>query len=210
MKQKFMFKFNDPANHDQAYGRLQSQAGYSMIEVLVAIFILSFGMLALGAMLSFAVQLPKLSGYRATAANLAESYIERIRVNPGRPLDTPPGLGFSSGLYDKGSNYDATFSDIELQKCAYPTCTEALLANMDIAEIQQAVRRALPAGGIFMQRDSSSGGAPSVTDGNLWIVWQEPSIYAMLNPTSSDNCPPEVTGTYTDPKPRCLYVRFKI
>lgn len=209
MKQKLMFKFNGPPNHDQVYWRLQSQAGYSMIEVLVAIFILSFGMLALGAMLSFAVQLPKLSGYRATAANLAASYIERIRVNPGRALDTPPVPGFSSGLYDKGSNYDATFSDIELQNCVYPLCTEASLANMDTVATQQAVRRALPAGGIFMQRDNSSG-APSVKDGNLWIIWQEPSIYAMLNPTSSDNCPPEVTGTYTDPKPRCLYVRFKI
>jgi len=60
-----------------------------------------------------------------------------------------------------------------------------------------------------MLRDSSSGTA-STTDGNLWIVWQEPSTYAALDPSSSDNCPTQVTETYTDPRPRCLYVRFKL
>lgn len=58
------------------------QSGATLIEVLVAILILSFGMLSLGAMMSFAVQLPKLSGYRSTATNLASSYVERIRANP--------------------------------------------------------------------------------------------------------------------------------
>ena len=216
MKQKFMLKFNGLPNHDRAYLHLKSQAGASLIEVLISIFILAFGMLALGVMSSFAVQMPKLSGYRAIAANLAASYIERIRANPGRPLEAPPILGFSSGLYDKESNYDATFIDIDLQKCAYPKCTEKSLADMDIAAIQQAVRRALPAGGIFMQRDSSSGTA-STTEGNLWIIWQEPSIYASFNPASSgvdspfaDNCPLEVTKNYPKSKPRCLYVRFRI
>ena len=82
MKQKFMLKFNNPPNHDRGCSGLKSQAGSSLIEVLVSIFILSFGMLALGAMLSFAVQMPKLSGYRSTATNLATAHVERIRANP--------------------------------------------------------------------------------------------------------------------------------
>jgi type IV pilus assembly protein PilV len=54
------------------------------------------------------------------------------------------------------------------------------------------------------------GGTPSASEGDLWIVWQEPSSFAALNPTGSDNCPSQVTDTYTDPKPRCLYVRFQL
>ena len=180
-----------------------TQAGASLIEVLVAILILSFGMLSLGAMLSFTVQLPKLSGYRATAANLASSHIERMRANPGAP-------GFSNGDYDQLSSYDGTFNAIVAPaECTYPNCNAASLATMDNAYTQQAVRNELPAGGIFMRRDSSSG-TVSTTVGNLWIVWKEPSTYAALNPASSDNCPIEVTSVVSNPAPRCLYVRFKL
>ena len=186
------------------------QSGASLIEVLISIFILAFGMLALGVMSSFAVQMPKLSGYRATAANLAASYIERIRANP---------RAFSADKYDKFRSYDSSQSKLDIDQtkiCHYPECddenTLAALAIMDFEEMKVATRTALPAGGILMLRDSSSK-----TEGNLWIIWQEPSIYTSFNPASSgvdspfvDNCPLEVTQNYPTPKPRCLYVRFRI
>lgn len=175
------------------------QSGSSLIEVLVAILILSFGMLSLGAMLSFSVQAPKLSGYRATAANLASSHIERIRANPGE---------FQNGTYSSALSYDGTFNSITLAPCSYPACTAASLATMDIAATQQAVRIELPAGGMLVTCDTTPCNPNSY--GNLWIVWQEPSTFAALNPTSSDNCPAQVTGTFTNPAPRCIYVRFKI
>lgn len=181
------------------------QAGSSLITVLVAILLLSLGMLALGSMLSFAVQMPKLSGYRATAVNLASSHIERMRANPGSALG-----GFNNGDYDRPSNYDGNFNAIALVPCIYPTCNEISLAAMDLAATRRAVRFELPAGDIFMVRDNSSG-INSSTDGNLWIVWQEPSTYAVLNPSSSDNCPTQITtNPDLNPRPRCLYVRFKI
>ena len=183
------------------------QQGTSLIEVLISVLILSLGMLALGAMLSFSVMMPKLSGYRASAINLASSHIERMRANPGHITGSAAG-GFNNGDYDKLS-YDGTFNEIELTDCAYPACTESSLATMDNAASQRAVRIALPAGGMFMRRDNISG-ATSLTVGNLWVVWQEPSTNATLNPSSSDNCPIEITSVYTNPKPRCLYVRFKL
>ena len=179
--------------------RTHRQQGASLIEVLVAILILSFGMLALGAMLSFAVQMPKLSGYRATATNLATSHVERIRANPD---------GFTSNAYTPALSYDGTFNTLPLDECKYDTCTTSSLARMDNAATNHAVRVALPAGGMLLKCDQ--GNCSTTSYGNLWIIWQEPSTYAALNPASSDNCPTEVTGTYTDPKPRCLYVRFKI
>ena len=175
------------------------QSGASLIEVLVAIVILSFGMLALGAMLSYSVQAPKLSAYRATAASLASAHVERIRANPD---------GFGNDNYTASLSYDGTNTALTLSNCTYPNCTVAGLATMDNAATKQAVRVALPAGGMIMKCDVAL--CTSSSYGNLWIVWQEPSTASTLNPTSSDNCPSEVTGSFTNPPPRCLYLRFKI
>ncbi|WP_293640459.1 type IV pilus modification protein PilV [Polaromonas sp.] len=183
-----------------SYMNRHTHSGASLIEVLVAILILSFGMLSLGAMLSFSVQLPKLSGYRATAANLASSHIERIRANT---------VGFANNLYSVPISYVGTFNDdIALVECAYPNCNAASLATMDNTYTQKAVRNELPAGGMLLTCDTDTTTPCSPTSyGNLWIMWREPSTYAALNPTSSDNCPPGINFT---PQPRCLYVRFKL
>ena len=174
------------------------QSGASLIEVLVAILLLSFGMLSLGAMLSFSVQAPKMAGYRAAAANLASAYVERIRANP---------TGYESGAYNVASSYDGTFNDIAVVACTYPNCTETSMATMDITTMQRAARVELPAGGVVMTCDTT----PCTLNGaaNLWVIWQEPSTFAALNPTSADNCPTAVSA-FTNPKPRCLYLRFKV
>ena len=174
-----------------------SQVGASLIEVLVAILVLSFGMLALGVMLSFAIQMPKLSGYRSTAVNLASSHIERIRANPA-----------GSQSYDDSSTNPThtgwSFTEINSAICEYPSCSASSLATMDDTVTRQAVRRQLPGGDMFLTYDIS-GAQPH---GGLWIVWQEPTTYAAFNPTTSDNCPPNIPAAYT--KPRCIYLGFTL
>lgn len=175
------------------------QSGATLIEVLVAILILSFGMLSLGAMLSFAVQLPKLSGYRATAANIASDHIERIRANPE---------GFASNAYTSSLSYDGTNNAIALAECAYPNCTAATVATMDIAASRNAARVNLPAGGMIVK--CGAGACTKGTAGEIWVAWQEPDTFAALSGTSNDNCPTEISSGSFSPAPRCLYVRFKV
>lgn len=175
------------------------QLGASLIEVLVAILVLSFGMLSLAGMLSFSVQLPKLSAYRSAASNLAATHAEKVRANPE---------AFASNLYTSSLSYDGTFATLSLSDCTYPNCTSSSLATMDIAATRQAARIQLPAGGMIMKCGASACAKTSYAD--LWIVWQEPTTFATLDANSSDNCPTEVTGTYTSPRPRCLYLRFKV
>jgi len=176
------------------------QSGASLIEVLVAILVLSFGMLALGAMLSFSVQAPKLASFRATAAILASSHVERIRANPD---------GFSADAYTSALSYDGTTVDIALADCVYATpCTTSTLAAMDNAATNHAARAELPAGGMLMKCDPSP--CTKTSYGNLWILWKEPSTISLLG-SSSDNCPTtDASWSGLDPKPRCLYVRFKV
>jgi len=175
------------------------ESGATLIEVLVAVLILSLGMLSLSSMTALTVQMPKLSGYRATAANIASSHIERIRANR---------LGFAGGHYDTASSYDGTFNPIvAAPPCDYPHCDVSSLAEMDDATTKRAARVALPAGGVLTTCDPRPCNATSM--GNVWIVWQEPKTRAWLDPFSSDNCPPSVTAAYANPRPRCLYARFK-
>lgn len=187
---------------------IHHQEGASLIEVLIAILILSFGMLSLGGMLAVSVQLPKLSGYRATATNLASSHVERIRANPD---------AFANGSYVSGLNEtsDWSFSTIAISgsNCVFTggtQCTSTTLAAADINEFRNAVRRELPAGDTIVKCSTSPCAKTSY--GEVWVVWQEPSTLAALDASSADNCPSEVTTLYASPKPkpRCLYVQFKV
>jgi type IV pilus assembly protein PilV len=177
-----------------------NQSGVTLIEVLVSVLILSFGMLALGGMLAYAVQLPKLSGYRAAATVIAAGHIERMRANP---------VGFANDAYQVNLNYNGTSSAITASDCTYPACTTSSLANKDTYITQQALRQELPNGGMRVTR-ASAGGVSSTTSGDMWVVWDEPTGLAALNAASSDNCPSQVTTAYTNPAPRCLYIRFDL
>lgn len=179
----------------------RKQTGSTLIEVLIAILLLSVSAIAIGVTIMFAVQMPKLSGYRATAANLAASYIERIRANRN---------GFELGNYQlKGSSYSNDSSKLVLSEipggsCAYPDCSASGIADKDFAETSVAVRESLPAGGLLMLGDAAGG-----SSGNLWVIWNEPATKSVIDARQSDQCPAQVS-VYAAAKLRCLYVRFQI
>lgn len=176
--------------------RQATQRGASLIEVLVAILILSFGVLALGGMLAYAVQLPKLAGYRATATMLASSHIERMRANR---------QGFETDAYAENNTYNAALNPVV--PCVYPACTAASLAILDKDETSRAIRRDLPQGGM---RVACSGPCTN-GEGDIWIMWQEPSTAVSIGGVSSDECPDStVLPEATNPFPRCLHLRFKL
>lgn len=177
--------------------RMKRQGGSSLIEVLVTILLLSFGMLALSGMLAYAVQLPKLSAYRATAVMLANAHVERMRAN----ID-----GYVSGGYNETMTYNQTITAITA--CVYPNCDAASIADKDQYDSNTEIRRELPQGGMRMV----CNGACTTREGDLWVMWQEPSTFAGIDATTSDECPdPTVTPTFTfSVQPRCIHIRFKL
>lgn len=187
---------NSSAHHLQS-----TQKGASLIEVLVAILILSFGMLSLGAMLGFAVQAPKIAAHRATATNLASAYIERMRANKAE-------FAQATSTYLQSSTFDGTATKITPDakvSCSYPSCTSSAIALADFDEFKVAIRDELPAGGLLVEQDDTD---TTHTSGNLWVLWTEPQTYASLNTGNSDNCPTLKLKVKTSPS--CLYVRFKL
>lgn len=189
---------------------LSRQLGASLLEVLVAILILSFGMLALSGMLAFSVQMPKLAAYRATATALAASHIERMRANP---------TGFRSGAYNEGMTYPngtpMSAPSANTTLCDYPNCTAGTLADRDKYETKYLIQKQLTSTAGMRVRCTGTP-TPSCLnlDGDLWIIWLEPTTFASLDPGSADECPdasadPTFTP-FTTPRPRCLHVRFKL
>jgi type IV pilus assembly protein PilV len=174
------------------------QSGASLIEVLVAVLVLSFGMLALGGMLAYAVQLPKLSGYRSTAVTLAAGHIERMRANTS---------GFVGESYKETMTYNTTLPTVT--PCTYPSCTATEIATLDKDEANRALRRELPLGGMRMV----CNGACTAMEGDLWVLWQEPTTFAALSAATSDECPVssvDAPFTISGTQPRCLHIRFKL
>jgi type IV pilus assembly protein PilV len=177
------------------------QSGASLIEVLVSMLILSFGMLALGGMLSYAIQMPKLAGYRATAAMIAASHVDRMRANPD---------GFTTNQYKETLTYKQLPPGG--MPCEYPSCTAASIAFKDRVETQVALQNQLrPLAGmrVICEADNCN-----LRRGDIWIIWDEPSVFVGLDSATSDECPnPSVAPTFSafaDPKPRCLHVRFAL
>jgi type IV pilus assembly protein PilV len=173
------------------------QRGATLIEVLVTVLILSFGMLALSGMLAYAVQLPKFSANRANAMMLAAGHVEKMRAN------IP---GYTSGAYAENNTYEAAISAVS--ECAHPTCTAATLAASDKYQTNRALRRALgsgPESQIAGMRVQCAGDC-SLREGDLWVMWQEASTFATVG-SSNDECPAGVSFTNA---PRCVHIKFKL
>lgn len=178
------------------------QRGATLIEVLVTILILSIGLLAMGAMMAYSNLLPKLSGNRSVAVSTASNMIDRMRSNP-----TTQSPSFSISNYETATftvSFVASASLPAGSTCAFPDCTQASMARMDIAVIQQQLSQQLSPAGITIAVTNADN-----NEGNLWVIWQEPSSFSNLT-AGSDNCPAAVTTLALSPPPRCVYMPFKL
>lgn len=181
----------------------RQQTGATLIEILVAILVLSIGLLALGAMMSYAVVLPKLSGNRSVAISTGTDMIERMRANP---TTTSPTFSINSyAVTTFTTTFVASPSMPSGSTCSYPACTQSLLATMDLAEIQYLLNLQLTPAGMTIQVTDAAN-----NEGNLWVIWQEPSVVGTFSTGSNDNCPAAVAALALSPAPRCVYLPFKL
>lgn len=125
--------------------------GFTLVEVLVALFVLAVGIVGAGATQLSAERTRRQSALMSEAAQLAASLAARMQVNPAvaaLPDAANPYLGFS---YDAA---DAAPADVA--GCYGATlCTPAQLAEFDLHELRQALRAQFPRGRIEVCRDGS-------------------------------------------------------
>ncbi|VXB14773.1 type IV pilus modification protein PilV [Massilia sp. 9I] len=125
--------------------------GFTLVEVLVAMFVLAVGIVGAGATQLSAERTRQQSALMSDAAQLAASLAARMQVNPAvstLPDDANPYLAFS---------YDAADGAPVAGAGCYggSSCTPAELAEFDLHELRQALQTQFPQGRIEVCRDGS-------------------------------------------------------
>ncbi|WEF35514.1 type IV pilus modification protein PilV [Pseudoduganella chitinolytica] len=124
---------------------MRAVAGFTLIEVLVALLVLAVGLIGGTAMQLHAMRARQESALLSAAVQAAVSMAERIRANPGQ-----------AGIY-LDVDYDATAEPTPAAPpslCLDSGCDRAALAALDIHELKRVVRTALPAGRARVCRDA--------------------------------------------------------
>lgn len=185
--------------------RQLSQRGASLVEVLVAMLVVSLGVLAMAGLLATASRYGKSSEYRAVATLLASDMADRIRANKAALAD--PVVG-AVDVYDMTAGYD-TWSDEpdEPTDCVdAANCTAPEIAAQDRAEWARAVFSGLPGGAGFVSVSEPLAAAGNMRNftADIWIAWLDPDDNSAV--AGPDNeCPPGFQDL--DPQPRCTFFR---
>ena len=130
-----------------------SQPGFSLIESLVALVVLSVGMVGIAALQVQGLGAGRTAQLRTLAVNLAADMADRIRANRS-------GQSEYAGI--------ASVSDCDPGSAGGADCTPAAVAAQDLAEWTQEVATALPNGEGAVRFDATT--PPSFT---IRVSWDE-------------------------------------
>ena len=130
-----------------------AEAGFSLIEVLIAILILAFGVVSMGGLQLASLKSNQISGYSATAATLVKDYTEMMRSNPSIASIVTTTGGVNPYLFD--SSDTSSFSATPPADCKSTVCDGANLAKMHVADWAARVASSLPQGRAVVCRDET-------------------------------------------------------
>ena len=140
------------------------QSGMTLIEVLIAMFVLAIGVLAL-----LAVQLRTVSNVResenqTTVAQITQNLIEGMLINPTLSEETDTA-GEKTSRYKK--SYDTYLKSDSKQTAKFEAkMTKAQLAQAQIAQFKTDLAKALPEAQVFSTICKDSSGAEPTFEEN--------------------------------------------
>jgi type IV pilus assembly protein PilV len=132
-------------------GPRRHATGFSLVEVLIALIIMSVGMLGIAGLYVHSMQAGRTSLFRHHAVTLAGDVADRIRANP---------LG--------GAAYEEKAGD-ELCAVGGANCTAADMAATDVALWLEQAAATLPEGTVAVAYDNAA--VPSTYD--VTVTWSE-------------------------------------
>ena len=168
-----------------------AQAGASLIEVMVAVVVLSIGMLSMAWQHAVAMKYDKMSQFRGVATQLAAELADRVRAN-----------ATASASYVYTQAYQPGVVAVAAADCTAKVCNAGEMAAFDLAEFRNAARLSLPDGGLLVTQDPANPGALTI-----WLLWRDPEALdtATATASSATGCPAAV-GAAT-PMPQCMPLR---
>ena len=132
---------------------IHAHRGFSMVEVLVSVLILAFGVLAMGGLQLASLRSNQNSGKGAVAATLAKDYSEMMRSNQTVSNNTSTAANVNPYLFDTA--LASSFTTPPTVNCTTTTCTPAQIATLHIADWADRVVAQLPNGRAVVCRDSN-------------------------------------------------------
>lgn len=126
--------------------------GYSLVEVLVAMFVLAVGVLGAAGTQAVALRMRHDSALMTAAVRLGSTFAERMRANPSAAGDYLFEFDAAGGARPASPS----------TRCFTGTdCTPAQLAAFDVHDIVQSLAASFPGGRIKVCRDAQPWNASS-------------------------------------------------
>ena len=132
---------------------IKSGRGFSLIEVLIALIILSVGMLGIAGLYVQSMQAGRTSMFRHNAVTIAGDIADRIRANPAAGAAYTAATGADNNCVDGGVN-----------------CSPAQMAAHDISLWQEQADDSLPNGTVTVTHD----GDLVLPSYEIKVGWDEP------------------------------------
>ena len=176
-----------------------TQSGFSLVEVLVAMFVVAMGILALAGLLQASTRYSKMSELRSTATLLANDIADRIRANS-------VGAQLGAGGYDLADKGFPTTAAPARAACRSETpCDPSDLARADLADWTARLKATLPKGSARVQFHGGKSPAPDYVD--VWVGWADPLTLSpgISTDRSGTECPAE--WKKVEPSVRCVYLQ---
>ena len=179
-----------------------AQLGFSLIEVLVAMFVVAMGILALAGLLQASTRYSKMSELRSTATLLANDIADRVRANT---MAARVGTG-GYDLTDKA--FPSPVAPAHAPCTSDAPCGPSDLARVDMAEWTARVHATLPKGSGWIQFHAGTAPAPDYVD--VWVGWADPLTLApgISTDRSGTECPD--TWKKIEPSVRCVYLQVAL
>jgi len=152
----------------------RASAGFSLLEVLIALVILSVGLLGIAALMSTALKSNDSAYMRTQATVMAYNIIDRMRANM-------PGVNNLAYVVSMPAN--ASTATVYPVTCigAGAGCTSSTLATYDINQWEYDLAQQLPGG----RGAVSVTIGPSATTATVTVLWNDSRAHDSLQKTGA-------------------------
>ena len=140
--------------------RQGSENGFTLLEVLISMLILAFGLLSMGGLQLASLRSNQTAAKTSAATTLVKDYSEMMRSNTTISNITSTVAGVNPYLFD--TNVTSTFPTPTVI-CKTATCTPAEIATFHVADWAERLNAQLPGGRAVVCRDA----APRNSDGTF-------------------------------------------
>jgi type IV pilus assembly protein PilV len=138
---------------------VQSQSGFSLVEAMVTLVVLSVGMIGIAALYGQGLGASRVALYRTVAVNLTADMADRIRLNR-----------------NQGATYAGGGGNVGCRPPGVVNCLEGQMAQDDVFDWNQTLAQALPSGSGTV---TFANGVPATY--TITVNWLESGVGMVAN-----------------------------